>query len=248
MKTALGVASYNFFLIRVSVYRFESAHHDMPENQSKQLPDDPPPKEAASGPQHPSPKEAIVGPVEKVILYLFLGGFLVAMFIFLASELSTQESNFRQGAALAKDTFDKVASTPDRMAYRPDVALLYTFQFSRALEAAHTKMAAIILGTLIVCLGCIVVVYGVEASYQLTVNPNTINPSSLTTSSPGLVLITLGVLVIVVAQFTHSTFDTSVDWVVPNTQPTAAKSSVSSEGPNAEQYPTPVNSKSESIK
>jgi hypothetical protein len=80
------------------------------------------------------------------------------------------------------------------------------------LEAANIKTAAVIIGTLIVCLGALVVVYGVEASYQVTVNTSiSANPSTLMTSSPGLVLITLGVVVIVVAQLTHADFDTNVD-------------------------------------
>lgn len=203
--------------------------------QAGQQPD-PAPQPAQPPMSQPAPKEAIVEPLEKVVLYVLLAGFVVGMFIFLGNELSTQERNFEQGANLAKEVFQKVESVPNSTAYRPDVALLYSFQFSRALEAAHIKTAAVILGTLIVCLGALVVVYGVEASYQITVNTSVAaNPSTLTTSSPGLVLITLGVLVIVVAQLTQSDFNTNVDWVVPNS---GAKPSAT-EGPNAQQYPTP---------
>jgi hypothetical protein len=222
----------------------------MPDNQNQQLKDSPPlasnvagkaPTNDGPGPEDRLPSATtLVATWEKKTLYAALFIFLALMFIFLGRELVTQESNFQQGADLAKETFEKVASSPDSRAYRPDVALLYTFQFSRALEAAHIKTAAIILGTLIVCLGCIVVVYGVEASYQLTVNPKTPSPSSLTTSSPGLVLITLGVLVIVVAQLIHSKFNTSVDWVMSDGQTISAETNpATNQGPNAHQFPTP---------
>jgi hypothetical protein len=141
---------------------------------------------------------------------------------------------------LAKETFDSVASTPNSAAYRPDVSLLYSFQFSRALEAAHIKTAAVIIGALTVCLGCILVVYGVEASYQLTVNPNTESPSSLTTSSPGLVLITLGIAVIIVAQFTTSHFNTDVDWADLSKEPIlTTNGSDNTKVPHVHELPTP---------
>jgi hypothetical protein len=44
----------------------------------------------------------IIQPYEKIVLYSFLGLFLVAMVIFLANELSALEANYKQGAALAE--------------------------------------------------------------------------------------------------------------------------------------------------
>jgi hypothetical protein len=193
-------------------------------------------QQSASPSAQSIPKQSIVGLREKAFLYVLLTGFLIGMFIFLGNELSTQERNFEQGTKLAKDVFNTSQSTPNSAAYRPDISLLYSFQFSRALEAAHIKTAAVVIGTLIVCLGSLVVVYGVEASYQITVNTNiSASPSTLTTSSPGLLLITLGVVVIVVAQLTRSDFNTNVDWVIPNSE---VKPFVT-EVPNPEQSPTP---------
>jgi len=186
-------------------------------------------------------KPVIVEKWEKILLYIFFGAFLVGMFIFLGNELSTQEKNYLKGQGLAEKTYESVRSFPDSTAYRPDVALLYSLQFSRSLEASHIKTAAVILGTIIVCFGCIIVVYGVEASYQLTVNQGVpSNPSSLSTSSPGLVLITLGCAVIVISLFSHSTLDTHVDWGIPNANSTPLTvDDPNDKGPNATQYPPP---------
>jgi hypothetical protein len=196
------------------------------------------PPTTGSAPPLPAIKSVIVEAWEKKLLYGFFGCFLLGMFIFLGNELSTQEQNFQEGLELSKETYEKIANNPESTAYRPDVSLLYAFQFSRALEAAHIRTATVILGTLIVCLGCIVVVYGVEASYQLTVNPQTDSKSSLSTSSPGLVLITLGVAVIIIAQINRSTITTDMDWVVPN----SATQTVTphEESPNASQFPVPA--------
>src|SRR5262249_35805651 len=69
---------------------------------------------------------------------------------------------------------------------------------------AATKMAALWLGFVVVTFGCLFVLKGVEASYQLSIAKGE-DKSAFATSSPGLVLITFGTVPVVVAMVVKST-------------------------------------------
>jgi len=75
--------------------------------------------------------------------------------------------------------------------------------YSRGLDAAIIKSSALFLGYLLVFTGALYVLRSATAAYQLSVKTGTQN-GTLQTTSPGLVIITLGVLLITVTIVTKS--------------------------------------------
>jgi hypothetical protein len=138
---------------------------------------------------HPQPakREAVgllaelASPLEKVFLYLVLsliiGGIAYALFVI----GGTAGANYQKGLNLAHHAYASRRTSAN-------VSPVYILQLSRAYDAVALKGAALFLGYVIVVLGCIFVLKGVEASYRLRL-ANAAAKSALETSSPGLVLI-----------------------------------------------------------
>lgn len=148
---------------------------------------------------------------EKIVIYSTLAVVLAGLLILLIWGVARSQKNYATGTEMARTLFEEMA-TNSSMPYRPDVAMLYNMQYSRASDAATIKYVAVFLGYLIVLIGAIFVLYGAKAFYKLESEHMQGNKSSLETSSPGLVLVTLGSILVAVSLFNKSSFDVSVDW------------------------------------
>ena len=146
---------------------------------------------------------------EKSGIYIVLLLILIGLGFSLWSGLKRSFENYARGIVYAEKASGSVSVTDP--AFRPDVSMLYILQYSRAMTADATKSSALYLGFVVVLVGCLFVLYGVEAFYSLKVQQKEIK-SALETSSPGLVLITLGIVVIVVTLATKAEFTTDVTW------------------------------------
>jgi hypothetical protein len=78
--------------------------------------------------------------------------------------------------------------------------------YARGLDAAFVKTSALFLGFLLVFTGALYVLRIATSHYRLSVKSGH-NSGNLQTSSPGLVIITLGILLIIVTMLTHSVLD-----------------------------------------
>ena len=163
---------------------------------------------------------------EKAFLYVLLSTILLGLGYTLNQALFEAKENYGAGLGIAERYINQYlpadgsegakdgAVDVESRTFRPDITLLYTLQLSRANTADTIKIAALFLGFFTVAVGCLFVLYGAEAYYRLRVSQREVR-SSLETSSPGLVLITLGVVIIGMALMTKSTFSTEVNWPVP---------------------------------
>lgn len=167
------------------------------------------------------PPAKVVSRKEKAFLYVSVSLILVFIGIELYEGLLASRMNFSKGLALAQEYYENSrAEGMTKSFFRPDIAMLYTLQYSRAQDAALIKDSALFLAFIIVMLGSLFVLYGAEAFYSLKIS-NTNVSSALSTSSPGLVLITIGAALVVFTLYSKSQFDQNVDWIFHN--PDAAK-------------------------
>jgi hypothetical protein len=93
-----------------------------------------------------------------------------------------------------------------QVALTPPVDHGAALSYSRGLDAAIVKSSALFLGYLLVFTGALYVLRSSTAAYQLSLKTGN-QAGTLQTTSPGLVIITLGVLLIVVTILTKSKLD-----------------------------------------
>ncbi|MDC0709812.1 hypothetical protein POL68_15170 [Stigmatella sp. ncwal1] len=91
----------------------------------------------------------------------------------------------------------------------PATALEAVLAFSRARDAALVKGGALLLCFIVVALGALIVLEGTKAVYSLSLKQGA-RKSALETSSPGLVMITLGLSLAYGVMLHDSTIDLSL--------------------------------------
>jgi hypothetical protein len=143
---------------------------------------------------------------------VFLGALVVALLTGVAAWLVfghlDSTSNYRDGIEMAQTYFSRHSHDDG---FRPDLSLLYVMSLARASDAQFTKASALFLAYLVILLGSLFTLKGIQAAYRLRV-AGAGKVSALETSSPGLVLITLGTILVATTFMTQSTFDTHFTW------------------------------------
>lgn len=79
--------------------------------------------------------------------------------------------------------------------------------YARATDFSAAKISALFLGFLLIFLGAMFVLRVAQASYALALSSDTKRQMAFSTSSPGLAMVTLGVLLVIVVLFTKSAID-----------------------------------------
>jgi len=110
-------------------------------------------------------------------------------------------------------------------------ALTYRLVFARAQDATLVKGGALLLSFLVVILGVLIVLEGSKAFYKLNVE-GARKKSALETSSPGLVMITLGMALVYGVMMYKTEFNLSTSRPVPPPESTPV-----AEAPEKEQEP-----------
>jgi uncharacterized membrane protein len=123
-------------------------------------------------------------------LFAIVGLILTLLSVLFVVALWTVQKNYNKGMTIA-------------VAQSCHVAIL---SYARGLDAAFIKTSALYLGFLLVFTGALYVLRIATAHYRLNVKSGK-HSGSLDTSSPGLVIITLGVVLIIVTLMTRSTLD-----------------------------------------
>ena len=127
-------------------------------------------------------------------LFLIVGLILALLSVLFVAGLWTVRDTYNQGLQKA------LAESP----VHHEAVLAY----ARGLDAAIVKTSALFLGFLLVFTGALYVLRIATSHYRLSVKSGH-NSGNLQTSSPGLVIITLGIVLIIVTMLTHSTLDFS---------------------------------------
>jgi len=104
---------------------------------------------------------------------------------------------------------DYISDAAKSDSYRPSLALSFASYAANYEAAMFTKCIALVMAYVLVVLGCVFVVQGIRAYYHLTVEHAKVK-SALQTSSPGLVLITLGCALVAVAIFVQTDLSIAV--------------------------------------
>lgn len=117
-------------------------------------------------------------------LFTIVSGILVLLALLCIAGLAVQVRSYHEGMtkALNESTVDAAA----------------VLTYARALDAAIVKTSALFLGYVLVFTGALYVLRIAGSHYRLSVQSGQ-NSGSLETSSPGLVIITLGVFLVAVA-------------------------------------------------
>jgi uncharacterized membrane protein len=156
----------------------------------------------------PSAASAQVTPVtlttsgEKVFLYVLLGAVLVSLMAVFVVTGQQAQADYRAGM--------QSTHADARPSFSPSVGLMFLLQLARARDAAVVKLSALFLAYLVVILGCLFVLKGVEAAFQLRLRGVHGMDSALKTSSPGLVLITFGCVLVALTVLVQSTITTQI--------------------------------------
>jgi hypothetical protein len=133
----------------------------------------------------------------------------VALYGFLAVSLLLVSGAMLRFVNHSEQTYTNTIDAARRLSEQPQLAstsLEYVFALSRAQDAAQMKAVALWLGFVVITFGCFFVLKGVEANYRLSFSKSTTR-SALSTSSPGLVLITFGTVLVIAATIVKSTIN-----------------------------------------
>ena len=145
----------------------------------------------------PTERSPLASPFEKIFLYAVLTLIVTGMAYALATVGRTAGANYGLGLRIARRVFVRDQQSSG-------LSLAYVLQLSRAYDFVIVKSAALFLGYTVVVVGCMFVLKGVEASYRLQL-ARAATRSTLETSSPGLVLITIGAALVAVTVMVQST-------------------------------------------
>lgn len=113
-------------------------------------------------------------------LFFIVTSMLVIQLVLLIGSLWFQYHNYATGIALAQQS----GAGPE------SVSLILVY--SRAWDFAVTKTVSLFLGYMVLYTGALYVLRSADTSYELSVTQGSQQSASLKTSSPGLVLVTLG--------------------------------------------------------
>ncbi|MFC0513376.1 hypothetical protein ACFFGT_04165 [Mucilaginibacter angelicae] len=133
-----------------------------------------------------------------ILIVLILTGFM------LKNNLDTQNA-----------AYDKVITAAMRHSAKDDKYFNESntaiFAFSRSKDFAHTKAASTFLGFLLVFTGALYLLKVFKLSYKLKADQTPVDNVSLESTSPGLVMITLGVGIIIAVLVTKNELDYTVE-------------------------------------
>ena len=147
------------------------------------------------------------------MIYVVLLSILALIGFFLFNTLKQTNLCYDNGIKLANRYYEEFARDKSETAsFRPDISFLYILSYSRANNFATVKYAALFLGYIIVVVGCLFVLYGAQAYYKLKMESKEIK-SALETTSPGLVLITLGIILVGVTLLIRSETPVDTKWI-----------------------------------
>lgn len=162
-------------------------------------------------------------------LFRIVTGLLGVQLALLVGNLWFQFHNYATGIRMA----EKAGATADIVS----LVLVY----SRAWDFAVTKTSALFLGFMVIYLGALYVLRSADTSYELSINQGAQSGATLKSSSPGLVMITLGALLVALVLANRSEVGIQVDpspagsgaggVSVSATTSTAAQSAVTSTAP-----------------
>lgn len=139
----------------------------------------------ASGSIAPTPKSLPeVAPLFSKPLFVIVTALLVVQLALLVGNLWFQLNNYRVGITLARSS----GATAD--------AVSLILVYSRAWDFAVTKTSALFLGFTVIYIGALYVLRSADTAYEISYTQGTQMGASLKSSSPGLVLITLGAVLV----------------------------------------------------
>ena len=151
-------------------------------------------------PSIPKPSD---GPVREPLfshqLFRIVTGLLGFQLALLIGNLWFQFHNYATGIRMA----EKAGATADIVS----LVLVY----SRAWDFAVTKTSALFLGFMVIYLGALYVLRSADTSYELSINQGAQSGATLKSSSPGLVMITLGALLVALVISNRSEVGIQVD-------------------------------------
>lgn len=139
--------------------------------------------------------------LDRVLLIIVIVVVIFLMSI-LGANLYFQYMNYSEGIHLASNNDGRITI---------DHAVILSY--SRAWDFAVIKTSALFLGFILVFIGALYILRTVEIAYSLSVSSNENIKMALSTTSPGLVLSSLGVIIIIFLLFSKS----SVIYEAPET-------------------------------
>ena len=122
-------------------------------------------------------------------LFLLVAIMLLFTVALLSANLAFQHQNYRAGISAAL--------------MAPNIDHAVVISYTRAWDFAITKISSVFLAFCLILIGALYVLRSAKVSYSLAV-ANSAQKSSLETGSPGLVMITLGVLLMAIVMFSTS--------------------------------------------
>ena len=137
--------------------------------------------EAVSPPPKSFPEAA---PLFSKPLFGIVTALLVVQLALLVGNLWFQLNNYRVGITLARSS----GATAD--------AVSLILVYSRAWDFAVTKTSALFLGFMVIYIGALYVLRSADTAYEISYTQGTQMGATLKSSSPGLVLITLGAVLV----------------------------------------------------
>lgn len=144
-------------------------------------------------------REQSRAPMFTQALFRIVMGLLGAQLLLLGGNLWFQFRNYASGIRLA----EQAGATADIVS----LVLIY----SRAWDFAVTKTSALFLGFMVVYLGALYVLRSADSAYELTVSQGPQPSVSLRSSSPGLLMVLLGALLVALVLSSRSEVGVQVD-------------------------------------
>jgi hypothetical protein len=168
--------------------------------------------------KEPREKNPLIPQQAKTYIYVVLAATIALIAVFFYTFVNQSSANYTKGITAA-DKMSAPGLGTDFLA----ISMPAIMQFSRARDAFVLEISVFLLGFIIVALGGMFVLAGVEAAYQLRVENDKVK-TALETSSPGLVMISLGVFLVLFAVYIHSSFTFNI-----TTEPTVSTTLPSSD-------------------
>lgn len=138
-------------------------------------------RDQAAGDVPPTPESfPEAAPLFSKPLFVIVTSLLAVQLVLLVGNLWFQLNNYRVGITLARSS----GATAD--------AVSLILVYSRAWDFAVTKTSALFLGFMVIYIGALYVLRSADTAYEISYTQGTQMGASLRSSSPGLVLITLG--------------------------------------------------------
>jgi hypothetical protein len=187
----------------------------MADNPPPPQPDPPPPPVLVEIPQRPRVKGEIIKDWEKKWLYIFFAAVVIAIGLMQLKEAHAQSEYHHGAIEFANKAFASGQLT--QVNY-----LEFTTSESMISDLVSLRHAGLFFGIIAIALGCMLVLTGIETGYQLSLDSKEIK-GSLNSASPGLVLITLGLVLSIASLYRNTSIALHPDTVAePDAMPSGA--------------------------